>query len=198
MIRESAVFGRDVGWYVVMIGKKASLTPLFATLRDSGADVRRGEVALGRTVRWLLAWSFAERSAAAQAPTASDTAVAFPLHIPLPRGATLPAVWRRLRQIAGAHSAIRTADQSGALRLTCTLHLRSALCCRAVERTKGEEKCGGSAAAVHLTLCTDCATGTTDIRIECDRREPACAELMCIAADMRRGVLLSGTAVADR
>ena len=58
MIDESVEMGGRIRWYSSLLGKKASLKPLLAALRDAHVPrVRTTEIAQGVTSRWAIAWS---------------------------------------------------------------------------------------------------------------------------------------------
>ncbi len=60
----------SIEWYTSLCGKKSSLGPLKALLRQHAVPVvRSARLRVGRTHRWVLAWSFRNDSATA-APTA--------------------------------------------------------------------------------------------------------------------------------
>eukprot|EP00658_Telonema_sp_P-2_P036212 TRINITY_DN26239_c0_g4_i1.p1 TRINITY_DN26239_c0_g4~~TRINITY_DN26239_c0_g4_i1.p1 ORF type:complete len:351 (+),score=92.34 TRINITY_DN26239_c0_g4_i1:97-1149(+) len=59
IISDSAQLRDRVSWYSTMLGKKTSLEPLMALVRQAGATlVRTTEFSQGHQARWGLAWSF--------------------------------------------------------------------------------------------------------------------------------------------
>ncbi|KAF0696669.1 Aste57867_12587 [Aphanomyces stellatus] len=61
MIQESVALTTQVRWYTSLIGRKASLRPLLASLRAHGiSNTRTTEFLQGRTTRWGIAWSFTD------------------------------------------------------------------------------------------------------------------------------------------
>ncbi|KAH9144304.1 hypothetical protein AeRB84_011757 [Aphanomyces euteiches] len=61
MIQDSLDLKAKVRWYTSLIGRKSSLRPLLATLRESGIrNTRTTEFLQGRTTRWGIAWTFTD------------------------------------------------------------------------------------------------------------------------------------------
>ncbi|KAJ1739157.1 hypothetical protein LPJ68_004930 [Coemansia sp. RSA 1086] len=63
MIDESVKLGKHIKWYSTMVGKKSTLLLLKAHLRQSQAKhIREGTLIQGKTTRWVLAWTFLEKT----------------------------------------------------------------------------------------------------------------------------------------
>ncbi|KAJ1770196.1 hypothetical protein IW140_004867 [Coemansia sp. RSA 1813] len=63
LVEESAVHKQRIKWYTTMVGKKGTLKALKAKIRDAGAKhVSEGALIQGRTTRWVLAWSFLDKT----------------------------------------------------------------------------------------------------------------------------------------
>ncbi|KAJ1934956.1 hypothetical protein GGF37_006183, partial [Kickxella alabastrina] len=63
MVDESQKWGARIKWYTTMVGRKSTLAEVKARIRPAGArQVREGTLVQGRTTRWVLAWSFLDKS----------------------------------------------------------------------------------------------------------------------------------------
>ncbi|KAJ2377010.1 hypothetical protein IW150_001632 [Coemansia sp. RSA 2607] len=63
MADESKAWSERVHWYSTMVGRKQTLAELRARVRGLGArQVKEGSLLQGVTTRWVLAWSFMEKS----------------------------------------------------------------------------------------------------------------------------------------
>ncbi|KAJ1719319.1 hypothetical protein LPJ53_005897 [Coemansia erecta] len=63
MADESQKLGTRVQWYTTMVGRKGTLAELRARVRKLGAkQVKEGTLLQGVTTRWVLAWSFEDKS----------------------------------------------------------------------------------------------------------------------------------------
>ncbi|KAJ2803326.1 hypothetical protein H4R21_002076 [Coemansia helicoidea] len=59
LVRESALHAKRIRWFTVMTGKKSTLLVMARGARAAHArQVREGRLVQGKTVRWVLAWSF--------------------------------------------------------------------------------------------------------------------------------------------
>ncbi|KAJ7389120.1 Methyltransferase-like protein 16 [Desmophyllum pertusum] len=59
IIKDSLFLKEQVSWYTTMLGKKSSLAPVLACLRENGIKtVTSTEFCQGQTMRWGVAWSF--------------------------------------------------------------------------------------------------------------------------------------------
>ncbi|KAJ2544086.1 Methyltransferase-like protein 16 [Coemansia sp. RSA 1933] len=63
LVEESAVHRTRIRWYTTMVGKKGTLKPLKAKIREAGAKhISECSLIQGRTTRWVLAWTFLDKS----------------------------------------------------------------------------------------------------------------------------------------
>ncbi|KAJ2158245.1 hypothetical protein GGF46_003922 [Coemansia sp. RSA 552] len=63
MVSESAKLGPRIKWYSTMVGKKATLALLKTRIREEKAkQIREGTLLQGRTTRWVLAWTFLDKT----------------------------------------------------------------------------------------------------------------------------------------
>ncbi|KAJ2716101.1 Methyltransferase-like protein 16 [Coemansia spiralis] len=63
LVDESVVHRKRIRWFTTMTGKKSTLAALAARARAAQAKhVREGRLVHGRTTRWVLAWSFYEKT----------------------------------------------------------------------------------------------------------------------------------------
>ncbi|KAJ2758104.1 hypothetical protein H4S06_002858 [Coemansia sp. BCRC 34490] len=63
LVNESAIHKTRVKWYTTMVGKKGTLKLLKSKIRGAGAKhISEGTLIQGRTTRWVLAWSFLDKT----------------------------------------------------------------------------------------------------------------------------------------
>ncbi|KAJ1800229.1 hypothetical protein LPJ59_001247 [Coemansia sp. RSA 2399] len=63
LVEESAVYKTRIKWYTTMVGKKGTLKLLKTRIRAVGAKhISEGALIQGRTTRWVLAWSFLDKT----------------------------------------------------------------------------------------------------------------------------------------
>lgn len=110
-----AMQSSSIEWYTSLCGKKASLKPLKALLRQHGVPmVRSARLRVGRTHRWVLAWSFCQNAAAVPAAAA---AAAAPICTAQPR-----QLFDRVKRFLDEQLCLTmTQCDSRTLSLTCTL-----------------------------------------------------------------------------
>ena len=59
MIQDSLVLKDRVIWYSAMVGRKQTLAKLLSELRGHGIqNTRTATLYQGKTIRWVIAWSF--------------------------------------------------------------------------------------------------------------------------------------------
>ncbi|PTX42149.1 23S rRNA m(6)A-1618 methyltransferase [Christiangramia gaetbulicola] len=61
MIRESALFKTQVGWFTSLVSKKENLPKIYKQLKKLKAEFKTIEMALGNKKSRLIAWKFGER-----------------------------------------------------------------------------------------------------------------------------------------
>ncbi|RKP14174.1 hypothetical protein BJ684DRAFT_19409 [Piptocephalis cylindrospora] len=61
MICESRRLAGKVRWFTTMVGKRETMVDMILTFKEHGVDsFTLGDIGMGRTHRWVIAWSFSE------------------------------------------------------------------------------------------------------------------------------------------